>query len=78
MGIECIKCDKVVGYTLDNQPIEDLNTVFVKIWCLGMQVYLGSSSKKQKLKFDFEGYCTIGIINGPWYNTTTCSQMHGS
>ena len=30
MGIECIKCDKVVGYTLDNQPIEDLNTVFVK------------------------------------------------
>ena len=30
MGIECIKCDKVVGYTLYNQPIEDLNNVFVK------------------------------------------------
>ena len=33
---------------------------------------------KKKIKFYFEDHCTNCILNGPWYNTTICSQLHGS
>ena len=31
----------------------------------------------QKLNFDSHHHCYSWIINGPWYNTTICSRLHG-
>ena len=45
LGIKFINCDKVVGCTLENQPIEDVIASFSQIWCFIMLVFSDNQVK---------------------------------
>ena len=64
LGIKCINCGKLVGCTLHNQQLEDFVTVFVTVWYFRILVYLGSSSKKTPVIFEY--HCPNWISNRSW------------
>ena len=72
-----INCGKIIGCSLDNQKIEDFITTFVT-YIVFQRIGLFWIIKSNKnLHFDFQNHCTSWILNGPWYNTSICSQLHG-
>ena len=46
LRFNCIKCDKVVGYELDNQTIEDVITDFAQMWCSAFGLFCIIDSKE--------------------------------
>ena len=69
-GINCIKCNEVVGYYLEDQTLNKGITVLVTSVAfqhVGISCIIQS---KEQLKFGFEYHCYNWILNGKWYNTT--------
>ena len=78
VAIIYINCGKIIGFLLDNQTIENFITPFVANIVLR---YVGLSwiiKSNQKLNFNSQIQCSCWVINGPCYNTTTCSRFYGS
>ena len=77
VGIMCINCEKCIGCLLDNQGIEKFITPFVTNMVFRNVGLYWTIQSNQKLNFDLQNHCLYWIINGPMYNTTICSQLHG-
>ena len=78
VGITWINCGKTIGCSLENKKIEDFITTFVTNMVfqnVGLSCIIQSN---QELSFYFQHHCPSWILNGPWYNTTIFSLLHGS
>ena len=77
VGIMCINCGKIIGFLLDNQAMENFVTPFVKNMVLHHAGLSWIIQSNQKQNFNFQRHCPSWMTNGPFYNTTICSQLHG-
>ena len=73
----CINCGKNIGFSLDNQKIENVINIFVTNMGFQHIDLPWIIQSNQKLDYDFHYHSPPSILNEPWYNTAICSKSHG-
>ena len=76
VGIICINCGNIIVCLLENQTIEKFITPFFTEMAFPHVCLSCIIKPNQKIGIDFQLHYPYWVINGPWYNTVMCSQLH--